>query len=261
MYVACQRGCQRMIVKIGKNLKRLLRYIRAIDVYSGCLCILDVILNREVVRALTINGYHIHIRTNSRDLDVAISSFYEREYEYITLSDPKTIVDAGANIGTSSIFFATKYPDARIYAIEPEAGNYELLRLNTRNYGNIIPIHAAIWGEKCTRSIQNRFTGHWGYTVSETANESTPTGQEIICLTIKSLINKYRIKKIDLLKMDIEGGEKNVLENSKSWIGHVDTMTVELHDRICMGCDRAFYLATKDFVFFEKNGEKVTAYR
>ena len=73
--------------------------------------------------------------------------------------------------------------------------------------------------------------------------------------------NSYGIESIDLLKMDIEGGEKDVLENAQGWIDCVDTITVELHDRICMGCDRAFYLATKDFVRFEKQGEKVTAYR
>jgi hypothetical protein len=38
-------------------------------------------------------------------------------------------------------------------------------------------------------------------------------------------------------------------------------MTVELHDRISMGCTRAFYLATKDFDVFEIHGEKITAYR
>ncbi len=74
-------------------------------------------------------------------------------------------------------------------------------------------------------------------------------------------MEKYSIDKIDLLKMDIEGGEKNVLENSSDWIDSVDIITVELHDRICVGCDRAFYLSTKDFKTFEKHGEKITAYK
>jgi FkbM family methyltransferase len=45
---------------------------------------------------------------------------------------------------------------------------------------------------------------------------------------------EHGIESIDLLKMDIEGGEKDVLEKSLGWIDSVDTMTVELHDRICM---------------------------
>jgi FkbM family methyltransferase len=250
-----------MIGKIERKLRSLLRYPRIIDGYAGYLCILDEILGRELVRPITISGYQVHVRTNTPDLDVAISSLCEKEYDYISLSAPKIIVDAGANIGTSSIFFARKYPGARIFAIEPEAGNFELLKMNTQNYSNIVPVRAAIWGENCTRTIQNRFTGHWGYTVSETTNRIESTGQEINCLTVNSLIKEYGIESIDLLKMDIEGGEKDVLENAQGWIGCVDTITVELHDRICMGCDRAFYLATRDFVTFEKHGEKVTAYR
>jgi hypothetical protein len=78
---------------------------------------------------------------------------------------------------------------------------------------------------------------------------------------MESLMKDNDIDSIDLLKMDIEGGEKNVLENSSDWIDSVRAMAVELHDRICMGCTRAFYIATKDFKIFEKHGEKIIAYR
>jgi hypothetical protein len=88
-----------------------------------------------------------------------------------------------------------------------------------------------------------------------------PTGQQVCCITIGSLLDKYDLDTIDILKMDIEGSEKNVLENSEDWIDKVKIITAELHDRICMGCDRAFYLATREFARFEKDGEKVTAYR
>lgn len=250
-----------MIRKIKRKMRRLLRYPRNIEGYAGYLCMLDELLGQEHVRPITINGYQVHVRTNTPDLDVAISCLCEKEYDHIRLSAPKTIVDAGANIGTSSIFFAIKYPGARIFAIEPEAGNFKLLTENTKNYNNIVTIRAALWGDDCTRTIQNRFTGHWGYTVSETTNKIASTGQDVNCMTMTSLIKKYGIESIDLLKMDIEGGEKDVFENAQGWIDCVDTITVELHDRICMGCDRAFYLATKDFVTFEKQGEKVTAYR
>jgi hypothetical protein len=74
-------------------------------------------------------------------------------------------------------------------------------------------------------------------------------------------MKEHDIDSIDLLKMDIEGEEKDVLEKSSGWIDRVDVLCAELHDRICMGCDRAFCLATKDFRTFERHGEKITAYR
>lgn len=74
-------------------------------------------------------------------------------------------------------------------------------------------------------------------------------------------MDEYDLDFIDILKMDIEGSEKNVFENAKDWIDKVGMITVELHDRICMGCSRAFYLASREFTRYEMNGEKINAYR
>lgn len=250
-----------MITKSRRILRRVRQYFRAIEGLGAFKCILDELLNREVVRPIVISGTKLWVRTNTPDLLVAIAGLYELEYENVRCTDPKTIIDAGANIGTSSLFFSKKFPNSKIYAIEPENGNFEMLIRNTRNNLNVVAVKAAIWGQVDRRVIQNRETGHWGYTISNTENAVESTGQEIDCITINGLMDEYHIDNIDLLKMDIEGGEKDVLENSASWINSVDIITVELHDRICMGCDRAFYLATKNYKVFEKHGEKVTAYR
>jgi len=250
-----------MINKVIRKLKRFLKYCRAIEGFGSYFCIFDEVFKREIIRIISIGGMNIYVRTNTPDLDVAISSLFYKEYENIRCSNPKWIIDAGANIGTSAIYFAIKYPNARILAVEPEESNFEMLLKNTGNYGNIIAINAAILGVTGKRFIQNRFTGHWGYTISDTHNKTESTGQEIDCVTVGSLMEKYSIDKIDLLKMDIEGGEKDVLENSSDWIGSVGIMTVELHDRICVGCEKAFYLSTKDFKTSEKHGDKVTVYK
>ena len=244
-----------------EKLKKFLIYHKTIEGFGSYLCILDELLKRKLVRMIRLDGTNIYIRTNTPDLIVAISTLFEKEYNYIHSINPKTIIDAGGNIGTSAIFFAKKYPNALIITVEPEESNFDLLLKNTSNFKNIVAIKAAIWGVNDKRTIQNRFTGNWGYTISDTHNKTESTGQKINCITIRSLIEEYNIDTIDILKMDIEGGEKNVLENSSDWIDSVDIMTVELHDRICMGCDRAFYLSTKDFKTFEKHGEKVTAYK
>ena len=47
--------------------------------------------------------------------------------------------------GFASIYFANKYPGAKIIAIEPEQSNFELLKDNIAPYPNIIPIQAALW--------------------------------------------------------------------------------------------------------------------
>ncbi len=213
------------------------------------------------VRPIKIASKCIYVRTSTPDLNIALSWLIEGEYDDVESSNVSVIVDAGAHIGISSIYFACKYPRAQIFAIEPESDNYNLLLINTYKYKNIIPLKAAIWGQQTARSILDRLTGTWGYTISETDNRTIPTGQKVDCITVKSLLEKYNLETIDILKMDIEGSEQNVLENSEAWIDKVKIISAELHDRICTGCERAFYNATKEFARFEKNGEKVTAYR
>ncbi|MEO0516605.1 MAG: FkbM family methyltransferase [Cyanobacteria bacterium P01_A01_bin.116] len=246
---------------MSRQTRKLKRFRKALEGNDFYLCVLDEFLKRERIRKVHVGGTDVYVRTCTPDLDVAISSLIEKEYDHIRSTSPKVIIDAGANIGTSAIFFAEKYPDAKIIAIEPEDSNFELLLKNTSRYENVVAIKAAVWGAVDKRNIQNRFTGHWGYTVSDTNNETEALGQEIDCITISSIMEKYGFESIDLLKMDIEGGEKNVLESATDWVDLVKVMTVELHDRICMGCSRAFYLSTQNFQTFEKHGEKVTAYR
>lgn len=210
---------------------------------------------------VTVRGTRIYVRTNSSDIIAAIRNLYDQEYDHIRISNPKIIIDVGANIGSSAIFFAKKYPNARIIALEPEEHNFAILLRNTKNYQNITAVKAAVWGSFEKRTIQIRSASYLGFTISDTNNEIESSGQTVNCTTIDGIMKEHDIDSVDLLKMDIEGAEKDVLEKSSGWIDRVDVLCAELHDRICMGCDRAFYLATKDFKTFERHGEKITAYR
>lgn len=248
--------------KHSKKINRYLIYFKAIEGFSNSfLCLFDKIMGREKVRKIRLGKTDMLLRTNTPDLKVALSSLYYKEYNDIRCSKPNVIVDAGANIGATSIFFAQKYPDAKVYAIEPEASNFDFLLKNTENYSNIVAVKAALWGTDTQRVVQNRFTGNWGYTVSDTDNEIKTTGQVIECISVPTLMKTYGIEKIDLFKIDIEGGEKSVFENSSAWINFIDIIAVELHDKICMGCSRSFYIATQYYKNFEKHGDKVVAYR
>jgi FkbM family methyltransferase len=201
------------------------------------------------------------VRTGTPDLEVARDCLVLEEYGDVSLADARFVIDAGAHIGASAIYFAKRFPTARIVAIEPDDDNFALLVENSRPYENVVPIQAALWSVPGERALSDRGTGNWGYTVAETDNETRSRGQLVECVTIPSLLASFDFDSVDILKMDIEGGEHDVLNSSSDWIDDVRVVTLELHDRIVPGCSRALYLATRDFDRFEFNGEKVTAYR
>ncbi len=218
-------------------------------------------LNKKSLRLINIANEQFYIRTATTDFKIAITCLVTEEYGNLECSNPSVIIDAGANIGASSVYFAKKYPKAKIFAIEPEQENFDILKKNIEKYTNIVPIKVALWDNQEIKTIQDSLNGSWGFSICETDNKVVPTNQQVDCITIGSLMNKYDLEFIDILKMDIEGSEKKVFENAEDWINKVGIITVELHERICIGCLEAFNHATRDFIRFEKNGEKITAYR
>jgi hypothetical protein len=65
------------------------------------------------------------------------------------------IIDAGANVGAGSIWFARQFPRAVIIAVEPDSENAEICRLNTCNLANVEVVEAAIGSETGLVALSN----------------------------------------------------------------------------------------------------------
>ncbi|MBF0183459.1 MAG: FkbM family methyltransferase, partial [Magnetococcales bacterium] len=109
-----------------------------------------------------IPDHPIWLRLHTTDISTYIQMFVNREYAMLLAKPPQVIIDAGANIGFSAIFFAQCYPEARILALEPAAANFALLERNTRPYPNITPLHRALWGSRTTLSLHDPGPGRAG---------------------------------------------------------------------------------------------------
>ena len=70
--------------------------------------------------------YPLFMRIGSSDREVLAQIFMEREYGPIAVGSARTILDLGANVGYSSAYFLSKYPDASVLAVEPDSGNYAM---------------------------------------------------------------------------------------------------------------------------------------
>ncbi len=130
----------------------------------------------------------------------------------------------------ASVYFANKFPTARIIALEPDASNFAMLEKNVRPYPQIRPINTALWEKSISMRITHQEWGAAGRTC-----EPDESGT-IHAITIAELCHRFEIDHIDLLKVDIEGAEKGILRrNSSEWIGKVDRIVIELHDRCIPG--------------------------
>ncbi len=87
--------------------------------------------------------YPIFIRAKSSDEFTFQQIFVKLEYNFATENYPENIIDAGSNTGLAAIYFANKYPDAKIFCFEPEASNFSILENPFRYWQGGI-----IWAQK-----------------------------------------------------------------------------------------------------------------
>jgi FkbM family methyltransferase len=204
--------------------------------------------------------YPFRLRIPSSDVPTYHQVFINQEYDFLVETQPKVIVDAGANIGLASIYFANKYPGAKIIAIEPEQSNFELLKENIAPYPNIIPVQAALWHKNEEINLIDPRLGKWGFmTEMKNSSENIPGNicHAVVAMTVDKIIKDYNLAKIDILKIDIEGAEKEVFSDTSSWIEKVDSLIIELHERMKIGCNRSFYCGSNGFDNEWKQGENV----
>lgn len=212
----------------------------------------------EVIVAVPGIRHPIHLRFRTTDVATLRQVLLIREYEWDFAKTPQVIVDAGANIGMTSVFYANKYPGAKIVAIEPESSNYEMLKKNIAAYANIIPVHGALWRDNNPVALMDVGSGHYGFQTTDEAKVDTEDGHERVPgMTVDKVMGKYGIDYIDILKVDIEGSEREVFETSLQWIDRVGVIVIELHDRLRTGCSPSVYGAAKDFESEARKGETV----
>jgi FkbM family methyltransferase len=232
-------------------------YYSLLGTYGVALVTKARLLRQPTQVLVSVRGFKSPVAVRLRTTDVSLLSevLGSAEFDLDFPVPPQVILDAGANIGLTSVYYANKYPEARVLAIEPELSNYELLRKNTASYPNIVCIHAALWKRNARITLADPGLGHWGFQTAEKLSSSPLT--EVEGITIDSLMERFGIDYIDLFRVDIEGAEQEVFANSAPWIRKVGVIAVELHDRLKVGCSRSVYLATKDFQWEIRRGETV----
>lgn len=202
----------------------------------------------------------IVLRAQTSDILVFEEIFLNEGYEMPFDINPKVIVDGGANIGCSTLYFANKYPEARIIAVEPEKSNLAILKKNTYSYPNINIIRCGIWNKRAFLKIINTEAENWAFRVQECNTHE----ESIEAITIDDIVRISKSEVIDILKLDIEGAEKEVLSGKPKWLGKVNVLIIELHEDYNPGATDTFYKAIScyDFVESRKMGhiflQKVT---
>jgi len=192
----------------------------------------------------------------SSDMRVFWQIFTSDEYSCLrNLENVSLVLDLGANVGYSSAYFLSCFPEARVIAVEPDERNVAICRVNLQPYGDrVLLLHGAVWPESTSLSLSKGTVGdgrEWARQVTQ-----PPVGGvgDVQAWDVGSLIDMSGGMEVDLLKVDIERAELAVFGHSATtWLHRVRNICIELHGA---DCEEAFFNALAGFEYeLEHSGE------
>jgi len=216
-----------------------------------------------------------YVRRKSTDIIIFNEILYHKEYQHLLrlqqkLScDIRYIVDAGANIGSATIYMANVFPSASIVCVEPQDENFAMLQknINANNLKNVTAFKGGLWNKDSWLEIREGFRGaekerELSFYVEEIKTENKTT-ESIEGITVEGIMRKFSFPHIDILKIDIEGAERflfDSLESTESILRGVKILAIEVHEEVMDKYLLVEYLEKLNFKHISF-GEILYAYR
>ena len=206
-------------------------------------------------QCLVMEQYDIDRFPHSRRLDEA----YHAE---VMAGRSPVIVDCGANVGLSVLWFARRFPKATIVAVEPDEQNFEMLRANTLHLGDQVRcVCGGVWSERATLKIENPDSGSAAFRV-----RPVHAGEEgsITAYSVADLRSRGGNGLLLIVKIDIEGSQAALFDANVDWVGEAHLITLELDDWLMpwAGTSRSFFACLSRYPFeYLLGGESVFCFR
>jgi FkbM family methyltransferase len=173
-------------------------------------------------------GVRIALRNATTDSKVFDEVFLDRVYAPYAAIVPggSKILDLGANIGLSAIFLARAAPGAKLIAVEPDGGNFQMLVVNLRAAGlghRAIAVQAFAGAQRGFAGMVDSKNGEWGIRMGPKAARGVP---------VIPICDLAASEETVVVKCDIEGSEKELFFCLRDWEHRVSLMILELHTEL-----------------------------
>lgn len=171
---------------------------------------------------LTISGYKVKYNDMKALVGMYNEIIYHEHYNFPSKVKEPVIIDCGANIGLSVLYFQKLHPTAKIIAIEADPVIAEILAQNLKlNSCKAEIVQKAAWTTNDSEISFGQAGADSGSIFSTENVITVPT------IRFKDLLESY--SEIELIKIDIEGAEIPVVEDSYTALGKAKFVFIEFH--------------------------------
>lgn len=188
---------------------------------------------KDLNKNLTLLDYNLNYIDYKTCIGLIGEIFCDRVYEFQCATEAPLIVDSGANIGISALYFKHRYPGSRLICFEPDLKTFELLKVNCEGnkLSNVDLYQVALSHQKGEAPFYSDASdkNYVGMSLNKRLQGKAYPLKKATIQTEK--LSSFIIEKIDLLKLDIEGSELLVLKDlaATKKIALIERMIIEYH--------------------------------
>lgn len=178
---------------------------------------------RQSRRQIQVHGWQLEVPDVPSFLSTYSAIFVDHIYDFRAPTQAPVILDCGANIGVSVLYFKRLYPQARITAFEADPKHSEILKKNIHGNGftDVELINRAVWNKNTTVSFSSRG--------NDAGRIDVGGDDQLVQVQAVRLADYLEKMSVDFLKVDIEGAEVDVLLDCGPLLGRVGHVFVEYH--------------------------------
>jgi FkbM family methyltransferase len=189
----------------------------------------EKILKHSDNRTITSHTYNGKYKINFSDRSAFLLSvkelFIDEIYKFQTENESPYIIDCGSHIGMSLLYFSVNYKNSTIVGFEPDSFNYNIAKDNIHqcSLNNVEIINAAVWIEN--GNVDFLSSGDMSSSIKLNEAKKNDNTEKTKCIRLRDFLEK----KVDFLKIDIEGAEYEVLLDCSDRLSNVDNLFIEYH--------------------------------
>lgn len=220
------------------NIRGKFKYI--LELYSYYINWIEILFNRVINNTTKLvkmrNGLNISGGNESAIVDLCSEIFVNEFYNPKNMSIRKgdVVVDIGANIGVFGLY-ASKKLASIIYEVEPVFKNTKLIKNNfiKNKFSNFVVVNVAVTNKNGHQKLYTVDLDSHGLLFDHNVNGRLTNYQTVSTMTLKSIFNKYQIKKVDFLKIDCEGSEGTIIKSLDYKTSQlINRISIEYHDNV-----------------------------
>lgn len=175
----------------------------------------------------------LRIEPSGSDFVILEGVWVNNDYLHPSLENVKSVLDVGGNIGLSAVWFSEWLKPQRYAAMEPDPRNLPVLKKNIEHNQldiKVFPCAATAEPGEFEFSLTHEFG--CSFLGDLVINDTQHQKQNLVKVpgrTITSVLDELNWPTVDLVKMDIEGGERELMRNCSQWIHRVKQLVMEIH--------------------------------